>query len=176
MSLPERSSSAKLNPPEVPAPGIAGGGNANATPVRQSGKLFRQAHLDCVVLLFGLGALAPRLECDKEEGAVGALDKRHKVEPDYARRVLDARCLAEELLDFVSRPHRSVRAKRHRAIVTPCKCSPGPLPARSRLAASTRTIRRPLPTPPATRSSSRPFELRSATSSHTHSLRCRRSC
>ena len=80
MSLPERSSSAKVNPPEVPAPGMAGGGKANATPSVNPASSFVQAHLDSVVLLFRLGAFAPRLEGDKEEGAVGVLDKRHKVE------------------------------------------------------------------------------------------------
>ena len=59
MSLPERSSSMKVNPPEVPTPGIAGGGKAKAIPSGNPASSFVQAHLDRVVLLFRLGALAP---------------------------------------------------------------------------------------------------------------------
>src|SRR6266699_7063344 len=43
-SLPARSSSINVNPPEVPTPGIGGGGNAKAIPsLRVERYLFRRA-------------------------------------------------------------------------------------------------------------------------------------
>ena len=101
MSLPARSSSRKVNPPEVPTPGIAGGGKAKAMPsVRPPSSLF--IALYCLVLFFRLLSLAPRFQSDEEESAISILNDAKKAEPDDGRRVFDARCLTEDVFDLMA--------------------------------------------------------------------------
>ena len=59
MPLPERSSSTKVTPPDVPTPGMAGGGNAKPTAPGILANSPVQVRLDRRVLLLRLLALAP---------------------------------------------------------------------------------------------------------------------
>ena len=79
------------NPPEVPTPGIAGGGNAKAIPSLRPASCLLMLRLDGGVLFFRLGSFAPRLERDEEKGAISILHETQQTESDYAGRVLARR-------------------------------------------------------------------------------------
>ncbi len=69
-----------VTPPEVPIPGIDGGGKAKAMPVRIGCQLPLQMALNVLeLLLFGF-ALIPWLERHEEEAGVGALHLREEGE------------------------------------------------------------------------------------------------
>src|SRR5213082_43501 len=74
-SFPERSSNMNWNPPEVPTPGITGGGKANAIP-------------------------SLRLESDKEKRVVGVRDQAQQTKADDTGRILHARCFAQKIFDL----------------------------------------------------------------------------
>ena len=97
------------NPPEVPTPGIAGGGNAKAIPSVKPGELFVNVRLDGGVLFFRLGPFAPGLERDEEEGAISILHETEQTESDNAGGVLDARNFAENLFDLARRGSGSLK-------------------------------------------------------------------
>ena len=102
MSFPARSCNRKVNPPEVPTPGIAGGGKAKAIPsVRPLSSCLSAAY--CFVLFLRLLSLLPRLQGDEEEGAISILNDAEKAEPDDSRGVFDARYLTENVFDFTRR-------------------------------------------------------------------------
>ena len=91
------------NPPEVPTPGIAGGGNAKAIPSVSPASCLLMFALMAVVLFFRLGPFAPGLERDEEKRAISILHETEQTESDHAGRVLDARNFAENLFDFARR-------------------------------------------------------------------------
>src|SRR5438477_5408226 len=110
MSFPARSCNRKVTPPDVPTPGIAGGGNAKAIPsVKPASSLFPQ--LDCLVLFLRFLSLLPRLQGDEEEGAISILNDAKKAEPDDSRSVFDARYLAENIFDFTRRLIRAIERR-----------------------------------------------------------------
>ena len=108
MSFPARSCNRKVNPPEVPTPGIAGGGNAKAIPSVKPAQLLVYPQLDCLVLFLRLLSLLPRLQGDEKEGAISILNDAEKAEPDDSRSVFDARYLTENVFDFTRRLIRAV--------------------------------------------------------------------
>ena len=90
------------NPPEVPTPGIAGGGKREGETFGKTGKFFVKCALMAVVLFFRLCAFAPRLERDKEERAVSVLHQTEQAKSDDAGRVLNAWSFAENVFDFAA--------------------------------------------------------------------------
>ena len=84
---------------------MAGGGKREAHRAGYRRELTVQAALDGLVLLLRLLALAPFLERDEEEGAVGVIDSAQHAVADHRGVVLNARRLREDLLrlldDFV---------------------------------------------------------------------------
>ena len=99
-SPPERSSRMKVNPPEVPTPGMAGGEKPKATP---SGSLlnsaFRRALMawNCSAPGF---PVAPFLHADKPERVVAGAHQAEQAETGDAGDVLDARDAGRDLLDL----------------------------------------------------------------------------
>ena len=88
------------NPPEVPTPGITGGGKANAIPSLRLGEVLIQSRLDCVVLFLRLRSFAPRLESDKEKRVVGVGHQAQQTKADDTGGVLHAGCFAQKIFDL----------------------------------------------------------------------------
>src|SRR5580765_5459727 len=85
--------------------GSANAGNSRwwkgkCNPVSKTGQLLVYAQLNCLILFLGLLSFLPRLQGNKEEGAVGVLHNAEQAEPDDSRRVFDAGYFTENLFDL----------------------------------------------------------------------------
>src|ERR1700730_13292498 len=69
-SLPARSSRTNVNPPEVPTPGMAGGGKTKSNPLGQLAEGSIQAGLYHLKLGFPVGSFVPRFQGDPKKCVV----------------------------------------------------------------------------------------------------------
>ena len=111
-SLPARSSSMKVTPPDVPTPGMAGGGKANAC---ASGSMrsfaVELAHDRPSRCVPRRVALVPRLQGDEEEGVVGRVDAAEQAEADDRVVGLHARRVLQDRLDLLADRVRALQRR-----------------------------------------------------------------
>ena len=98
-----------MTPPEVPIPGIEGGGNAKAMPSGFASELLLQIALNVLELLFFAFADIPWLEIHEEETGVRALHLSEKREVGDSDNAFDARGLEQRVGDLLLGGIRALR-------------------------------------------------------------------
>ena len=129
--LPERSSSTKVTPPEVPTPGNGRRRKGEADGAGNLAQFAVQMRHDGLVLLLGFLALGPFLERDEEEAAVGVVDAAQHAVADDRGVILHARRVLEDLLRLPASTRRCAAARRRWAVAGRRTRSPGLHPAGS---------------------------------------------